>query len=167
MHEALKRIICRYIYVDESIEYLLENRVTSFQTFDVVIASNLSEQSLFKLSNFLWGSIIPLIYCRSLEFHPYNKQKDSRLEYLDTTKITSKMPWLLFLRKSFEQYKSEHDGRFPNTYKGKLELREMIRKDMTADEEIYEEAIKALILPFFWLFLNFQQFLRICSIPLQ
>ena len=83
-------------YVDESVEFLLENRPTFFQSFDVVIASNLSEQSLLKLSNCLWGSNIPLIYCRSLGFlgsirlqikehcvvesHPDNRQNDLRLE---------------------------------------------------------------------------------------
>ena len=53
--------------LDENVAYLLENRPIFFQTFDMVIVSDLSEQSLLKLSNCLWGSNILLIYCRSLE----------------------------------------------------------------------------------------------------
>lgn len=82
--------------VEESVDYLLENRPAFFDNFDVVVASNLNENSLLKLSNALWQSNIPLIYCRSLGFfgsirlqikehcviesHPDNAQYDLRLE---------------------------------------------------------------------------------------
>lgn len=82
--------------VEDSVDYLLSNRPAFFNDFDVVIASNLSEDSLLKLSNYLWEANIPLIYCRSLGFfgsirlqikehciiesHPDNPQYDLRLE---------------------------------------------------------------------------------------
>lgn len=83
--------------VEESADYLLSNRPAFFDDFDVVIASNLNEDSLLKLSNCLWESNVPLIYCRSLGFfgtirlqikehciieaHPDNRQYDLRLEH--------------------------------------------------------------------------------------
>lgn len=82
--------------VEESVDYILTNRPAFFDNFDVVIASNLNENSLLQLSNNLWDANVPLIYCRSLGFfgsirlqikehcviesHPDNPQYDLRLE---------------------------------------------------------------------------------------
>lgn len=83
-------------YIDESVETLLNNKPDFFETFDVVIASSLSEKTLLMLSKKLWDLNIPLFYCRSLGFlgsirlqikehciiesHPDNEQNDLRLE---------------------------------------------------------------------------------------
>lgn len=83
-------------FVDESVDWLLSNRPGFFDTFDVVIASNLNEKSLWGLSDRLWEANIPFIYCRSLGFfgsirlqlrehcviesHPDSHQYDLRLE---------------------------------------------------------------------------------------
>lgn len=83
-------------YVEESVDYILTNRPAFFDNFDMVIASNLNENSLVQLSNNLWEANVPLLYCRSLgmfatirlqlkehcivEAHPDNQQYDLRLE---------------------------------------------------------------------------------------
>ncbi|XP_017138809.1 nedd8-activating enzyme E1 regulatory subunit [Drosophila miranda] len=157
-------------YVDESVDYLLENRPNFFDSFDLVIASNLNEKTLLLLSKRLWDSNVPLLYCRSLgmmgtirlqirehcivEAHPDNPQFDLRLDHpfealrghLENTEVTSKVPWLLVLHKYLRLWQKEQtDGhKTPKTYKEKNQLREAIRKEMNADEENYEEAIKAV-----------------------
>ncbi|EDW18369.1 nedd8-activating enzyme E1 regulatory subunit isoform X1 [Drosophila mojavensis] len=157
-------------YVDESVDYILANRPNFFDSFDLVIASNLNEQSLLQLANRLWESNVPLVYCRSLgmlgsirlqikehcivETHPDNRQFDLRLEqpfqalrdHLESTEVTSKVPWLLVLYKYLKAWQKEHGaGRLaPGSYKEKTQLRDAIKADMQKDEENYEEAIKAV-----------------------
>ncbi|XP_017844332.1 nedd8-activating enzyme E1 regulatory subunit [Drosophila busckii] len=157
-------------YVDESVDYILSNRPNFFESFDLVIASNLNERSLLQLANRLWESNVPLVYCRSLgmlgsirlqlkehcivEAHPDNRQFDLRLEHpfdalrehLESTEVTSKVPWLLVLYKYLKLWQKEQgDGKqAPSTYKEKTTLRELIRAAMQTDEENYEEAIKAV-----------------------
>jgi amyloid beta precursor protein binding protein 1 len=41
-------------------------------------------------------------------------------------------------------WRAKNDNRLPNNYKEKTELRNLIRSSMTADEENYEEAIRAV-----------------------
>ncbi|XP_017466889.1 PREDICTED: nedd8-activating enzyme E1 regulatory subunit [Rhagoletis zephyria] len=154
-------------FVDESVDWILSNRPAFFDTFDVVVASNLNEKTLLGLSERLWEANIPFIYCRSLGFfgsirlqikehcviesHPDNRQYDLRLEqpfpalkkHFENTEVTSKVPWLLVLNKFLQLWK-ETNGHVPNNFKQKTKLREMIRAAMTADEENYEEAIKAV-----------------------
>ncbi|XP_068148334.1 nedd8-activating enzyme E1 regulatory subunit [Drosophila tropicalis] len=157
-------------YVDESVDYILANRSNFFDNFDLVIASNLNEQTLISLSNRLWESNVPLLYCRSLgmlgtirlqikehcivEAHPDNRQFDLRLEHpfetlrehLESTEVTSKVPWLLVLYKYLKVWQKQQDGdqKAPKNYKEKLTLKELIEKEMKADEENHEEAIKAV-----------------------
>lgn len=157
-------------YVDESVDYILANRPNFFDSFDLVIASNLNEQSLLLLSNRLWESNVPFVYCRSLgmigsirlqlkehcivEAHPDNRQFDLRLEqpfealreHLESTEVSNKVPWLLVLYKYLKVWQQEHgDGRqAPGSYKEKTTLKEAIRAGMESDEENHEEAIKAV-----------------------
>ncbi|KAH8390523.1 hypothetical protein KR215_003825, partial [Drosophila sulfurigaster] len=157
-------------YVDESVDYILANRPNFFDSFNLVIASNLNEQSLLLLANRLWESNVPFVYCRSLgmlgtirlqlkehcvvEAHPDNRQYDLRLEqpfealhdHLEATEVTNKVPWLLVLYKYLKVWqKQQGDGRqAPTNYKEKTKLREAIREEMKSDEENYEEAIKAV-----------------------
>ncbi|XP_055845452.1 nedd8-activating enzyme E1 regulatory subunit isoform X1 [Episyrphus balteatus] len=155
-------------YVDESIEFILNNRPEFFNTFDVVIASNLNEKTLLSLSNKLWDAKIPFVYCRSLGFfgsvrlqvkehcvieaHPDDRIYDLRLEnpfptlkaHLESTQITPKVPWLIVLNKFLSDWKNNNDGRIPKTYKEKNSLKELIQSGMSNDEENYEEAIKAV-----------------------
>lgn len=157
-------------YVDESVDYILANRPNFFDSFDLVVASNLNEQSLLLLANRLWESNVAFVYCRSLgmigtirlqlkehcivEAHPDNRQFDLRLEkpfealneHLSATEVTTKVPWLLVLNKCLKIWQKEHgDGQpAPGNYKEKTKLREIIRAEMKSDEENYEEAIKAV-----------------------
>lgn len=155
-------------YVDESIEFILSNRPEFFNTFNVVIASNLNEKTLLRLSNKLWDEKIPFVYCRSLGFfgsirlqmkehcvieaHPDDRIYDLRLEnpfptlkaHFESTIVTPKVPWLIVLNKFLTDWKNNNDGRVPKTYKEKTSLKELIQSGMTNDEENYEEAIKAV-----------------------
>ncbi|KAI9587627.1 nedd8-activating enzyme E1 regulatory subunit [Glossina fuscipes] len=154
--------------VEESVEYILENRPTFLENFDVVVASNLNEQSLLNLSDFLWRADIPFIYCRSLgmlgsiriqirehcviESHSDNRQNDLRLEHpfpslkehLEKTEVTTKVPWLFVLFKYLQKWKAENSNRAPCNYKEKSVLRDMVKAEMSSNEENFEEAIKAV-----------------------
>ncbi|XP_070500882.1 nedd8-activating enzyme E1 regulatory subunit [Chironomus tepperi] len=154
--------------IDENVDNIIANNSDFFKNFSVVVACSLTEKSLIKLSNLLWDFNIPLIACKSLGFfglarvqmkeycvietHPDNKHHDLRLEepfdamieYCEKIEFGPKVPWLVILFKHIQEYKKTHDGKLPETYKEKLELRDMIRNSMTADEENFEEAIKSV-----------------------
>lgn len=154
--------------IDENIDAIMTNNSDFFQNFSVVIACGLYEKSLIKLSNILWDFNIPLITCRSVGFigsariqvkehcvietHPDNDFFDLRLEepfealkeYCDKTVLTPKVPWLAIVFKHLEAFKAKHEGKVPQNHREKNELRELIRGSMTADEENFEEAIKAV-----------------------
>jgi NEDD8-activating enzyme E1 regulatory subunit len=63
---------------------------------------------------------------------------------LAETPLTSKVPWLVVLSHFLQKWSEQHEWRMPKTYKEKSELRESIRSAMTAEEENYEEAIRAV-----------------------
>jgi NEDD8-activating enzyme E1 regulatory subunit len=155
-------------FIDENVEIIIANNPEFFKNFSVVVSCGLGEKSLIKLSNLLWELNIPLMACRSVGFigaariqvkeycvietHPDNKHHDLRLEepfaslkeHIENIELGPKVPWLIVLYKHLEMYRTKHDGKLPNNYKEKSELREQIRLSMTADEENYEEAIKAV-----------------------
>lgn len=155
-------------HIDENIEHVLTVNPEFFKNFDVVVATCLPERTMTALSNLLWDLNIPLVICRSIGFlgsvrvqikehcvvetHPDSRQSDLRLEqpfttlrdHCDSITLSPKVPWLVVLYKYVQQYRDENDGSLPTTYREKSKLREMIRNGMTADEENYEEAIKAV-----------------------
>ncbi|KAG1666503.1 NEDD8-activating enzyme E1 regulatory subunit [Nymphon striatum] len=83
-------------FVDESPEHVFENNPTFFDKFSVVIATNLNESTLLKLSDLLWRQNIPLLICKTygmigymriqvrehtvIESHPDNTHEDLRLD---------------------------------------------------------------------------------------
>ncbi|KAG5680702.1 hypothetical protein PVAND_010193 [Polypedilum vanderplanki] len=153
--------------IDENVDNIIANNSDFFQNFSVVVACALNEKSLIKLSNLLWDLNIPLISCKTVGFigtariqlkeycvietHPDNKHHDLRLEepfdslkeHCEKIELGSKVPWLVILFKHLEAYKVKYN-KIPQTYKEKSELRTMIRDSMSADEENFEEAIKAV-----------------------
>lgn len=155
-------------FVDENIESLLEINPDFFTTFSVVVACDIKEKVLVRLSALLWDLNIPFVFCRSVGFfgtarlqlkehcivetHPDNKQADLRLaepfdtlrQHLDESELSLKVPWLVVLHKFLSKWKASHEYRVPNTYKDKCELRQLISQAMTKDEINYEEAIKAV-----------------------
>lgn len=155
-------------FLDDSIDSMIETRSQYFQSFDVVVASNLKESTLKNLSSLLWEYNIPLVYCRSLGFfgsirlqfkehcviepHPDNKNLDLRIqnpftalkEYLETTELHSKSPWVHVIHKYLGEWQKDHDGNLPKNFKEKREFKEKIRRGMKADEENHEEAIRAV-----------------------
>ncbi|XP_071476707.1 NEDD8-activating enzyme E1 regulatory subunit-like [Diadema antillarum] len=58
-------------FVEESVEQLLENNPRFFQTFSVVIATDLPERTLLDLAGVLWNEGIPLLVCRCYGFIGY------------------------------------------------------------------------------------------------
>lgn len=100
-------------FVDEDFEIVLSADANYFSKFSVVIASDLHETNLLKLSEVLWKSCTPLIVARSyglighvrialpchevLESHPDNFHDDLRLdcpfqeliEYMDEINLTT------------------------------------------------------------------------------
>uniref|UniRef100_A0A182MK24 NEDD8-activating enzyme E1 regulatory subunit n=1 Tax=Anopheles culicifacies TaxID=139723 RepID=A0A182MK24_9DIPT len=155
-------------YVDEHVEQLIDGQPDFFRSFDVVVATSISERTIVRLSNVLWEQNVPLIVARSVGFygvarlqlrehciietHPDNKQTDLRLEHpfeelkkhMDATEITNKVPWLVVLYKFLQEWVTIHEGRYPSTYREKSELRELIRSKMDGEQENFEEAIKAV-----------------------
>ncbi|XP_028665555.1 NEDD8-activating enzyme E1 regulatory subunit [Erpetoichthys calabaricus] len=83
-------------FVEESPEELLDNDPEFFQRFSMVIAVQLPESTLLKLSTILWNAGIPLLVCRTyglvgymrlltkehtvVESHPDNALEDLRLD---------------------------------------------------------------------------------------
>ncbi|XP_026478929.1 nedd8-activating enzyme E1 regulatory subunit-like [Ctenocephalides felis] len=155
-------------YVDESPEQLLEKNPDFFKNFKVVVATSLSEKTTIQLSNHLWELNVPLIVCRSIGFmgslriqikeltvvesHPDNKSSDLRLvepfpaleKHFQRTELSSKTPWIEILYHYLQIWRKSNEGRIPKTYKEKTELKDLIKAGMTADEENYEEAIRAV-----------------------
>uniref|UniRef100_A0A182PP46 Queuine tRNA-ribosyltransferase accessory subunit 2 n=1 Tax=Anopheles epiroticus TaxID=199890 RepID=A0A182PP46_9DIPT len=155
-------------YVDEHVEQLIDGQPDFFRSFDVVVATSISERTIVRLSNVLWEQNIPLIVARSVGFygvarlqlrehcvietHPDNKQTDLRLEHpfeelkkhMAEAQVTNKVPWLVVLYKVLQEWVDAHDGRYPASYREKLELRELIRSKMDGEQENFEEAIKAV-----------------------
>lgn len=155
-------------FIDENVDTIISNNPEFFQNFSVVVSCGLNEKTLIRLSNLLWDQNIPFMACKSIGFlgsarlqikeycvietHPDNKHQDLRLEeafetlveHVQNIQLGPKVPWLIVLYKHLQEYKNKHAGKIPHTYKEKSELREMIRNSMTADEENYEEAIKAV-----------------------
>lgn len=155
-------------YLDENVDQLMDSQADFFRNFDVVVATGVNERTVARLSNLLWDQHIPLMVCRSVGFygvarlqvkehcvvesHPDSQQSDLRLEHpfealkkhMAETEVTSKVPWLVVMYKSLQEWVKSHGGRYPANYREKSELRELIRSKMTADEENFEEAIKAV-----------------------
>ncbi|XP_071784936.1 NEDD8-activating enzyme E1 regulatory subunit-like [Asterias amurensis] len=83
-------------FVEESPEQLLENNPQFFESFNLVVATDLVERTLLDLAATLWSSGIPLLVCRSygfigymrlvvkehtvIESHPDNARDDLRLD---------------------------------------------------------------------------------------
>ncbi len=103
-------------FIDENLESVLSTDVNFFSQFTVVIASDLHESSLLKLSEILWKSSVPLVIANSyglvgymriglpcheiLETHPENFHDDLRLdcpfpellEYMDQVNLSTMNP---------------------------------------------------------------------------
>lgn len=83
-------------FIEDTVDNLLEKCATFFNTYQLVIATNLPERSLLRLASVLWDNDIPLLVCRSfglmgyirlvvkehtvIESHPDNVHDDLRLD---------------------------------------------------------------------------------------
>ncbi|KAL3860740.1 hypothetical protein ACJMK2_010815 [Sinanodonta woodiana] len=83
-------------FLEEDAEKLLDSNPDFFSQFSIVVATNLCERALSKLSNHLWSKNVPLLVCRCYGFigymrlfikehtvfesHPDNTHEDLRLD---------------------------------------------------------------------------------------
>ncbi|KAK3579197.1 hypothetical protein CHS0354_022737 [Potamilus streckersoni] len=83
-------------FLEEDAEKLLDSNPDFFSQFSIVVATNLCERAISKLSNHLWSKNVPLLVCRCygfigymrllikehtvVESHPDNTHEDLRLD---------------------------------------------------------------------------------------
>lgn len=156
-------------FIDEDFETILSNDSNFFSQFAAVIASDVREQSLLKLSEVLWKSHIPLIVASSygligyirialpihevLESHPDNFHDDLRLDHpfqelveymdkIDLTKMNSSQRGNVpYLVILFKCLEKWRliHDRFPRCYKEKKEFKVLVQHEMASDSPITEE----------------------------
>ncbi len=159
-------------FIDENFETVLSTDPNFFPQFTVVIASDLDESNMLKLSEVLWKSCTPLIIARSYglighirialpshevyESHPDNFHDDLRLdcpfqeliEYMDRIDLVDatkrgNIPYLVILFKTLQKWRAEHENKFPSGYKEKKQFKMLIQQEMGVNEEDnVDEAIK-------------------------
>lgn len=152
------------IFIDEDFEAVLSKDSNFFSQFAVVIASDIHESSLLKLSEVLWKSGTPLIVANSyglvgyirialpshevLESHPDNFHDDLRLDcpfpelidYMDKIDLTrmdsSQRANLPYLVILFKCLEKWKllNSSFPTSYKEKKEFRMLIHSETTTSE---------------------------------
>ncbi|KAK9709813.1 hypothetical protein K7432_008781 [Basidiobolus ranarum] len=145
-------------HVEEDIYSLIEHRPEFFKQFSVVIASEVPEKYVIKLSEFCWGEDIALVVVRSFGYMGYFRIAvpehtvieahsenivDLRIdcpfpalqEYFKSFELESmnnmdhgNVPYVVVLLQALEKWKSEHDGKIPSSYAEKNELKKLIRQ---------------------------------------
>ncbi|KAK7601866.1 hypothetical protein V9T40_009307 [Parthenolecanium corni] len=151
-------------FIDESLQRIIENNPSFFNSFNVVVGTALSELEIILLSSKLWELKVPLLICRSygfigmarlqikehtiVESHPDNQNTSYRLlnpfpelkTYLESFDLDSlELKDLAHVPFVVILYKYLQEyrklfGRIPKTYKEKETLRDLIRKGMKKDE---------------------------------
>lgn len=149
-------------FIDEDFETVFGSDSNLFAQFTLVIASNLHEPSLLKLSEVLWKSSTPLVVASSyglvgyiriavpthavFESHPDNFHDDLRLdcpfqeliEYMETIEFTEtqrgNVPYLVLLYKCLEKWQLVQN-KFPSSYREKKEFKLMIKHEMGINRE--------------------------------
>ncbi|KAJ2962023.1 hypothetical protein NQZ79_g2820 [Umbelopsis isabellina] len=159
-------------YEEKSAEYFIDQNHAFFDQFTMIIATSLNEAHALKLASICQARNTPLFLIKCVGFagmfriqagehtiietHPENAT-DLRLdvpfpeilEYVksfDFANMDSSehghIPFIVILQHFLQAWKSSHDGKLPETYAERNELKELIRKEMRSfDEENFEEAI--------------------------
>lgn len=152
-------------FIDEDFETVLNSDKNFFSQFTLVIASDLREPSMLKLSEILWKSYIPLIVASSyglvgyiriavpihevLESHPDNFHDDLRLdipfqelvEYMDKINLaemdSSQRGNVPYLVILFKCLEKWKSihDKFPSGYKEKKEFKQMIQQEVDSNRE--------------------------------
>ncbi|RIB14402.1 hypothetical protein C2G38_2195249 [Gigaspora rosea] len=146
----------RGFYLAEDPISLIENRLDYFLQFTIVIATDIPEKPLLKLSEALWNANIPLFIVRTIGFigyfrivqpehtvvetHP-DSIMDLRLDvpfpaleqYAKTFDFDSMdnmdhghIPYVVILLKYLDQWKKDHDGKLPCTSAEKKQFKQII-----------------------------------------
>jgi len=153
--------------VEKHAEALIEEDVSFFGQFSLVIATHLPEKPLLKLAAFLYERGIPLLICRSygfigylrlavpehtiVESKPDNVVEDLRLhepwaelaKFAESIKIEqldseqqAHVPFIVLLIQALQKWRSEHDGKVPETRQDKS----LFKEAFSGDAENYEQA---------------------------
>ncbi|ORX85288.1 NEDD8-activating enzyme E1 regulatory subunit-like protein [Basidiobolus meristosporus CBS 931.73] len=145
-------------HIDEDVYSLIEHRPEFFKQFSVVIASDVPEKYLVKLSEYCWREDIALVVVRNfgymgyfriavpehtvIEAHSENTidlrvdcpfaalQDYSKSFELDTMSNMDhgNVPYVVILLQALDKWKKEHDGKIPTKYAEKNELKQWIRQ---------------------------------------
>jgi amyloid beta precursor protein binding protein 1 len=155
-------------FIDEDFETVLGNDTNFFSKFTLVIASDLCETSLLKLSEVLWKSCTPLVVASSYgllgyiriavpiheiyESHPDNFHDDLRLdrpfqeliEYMDKINLadmdSSQRGNVPYLVILFKCLEKWKSihDKFPSNYKEKKEFKQMIQLEIDSNGSVSE-----------------------------
>ncbi|CAO3609377.1 unnamed protein product [Cunninghamella blakesleeana] len=160
-------------FIDRNPHDIIEQNPGFFDTFDLIIASNLLDDDVIQLADICRETQKKLItvqckgYCgifriqanehTVIETHPENivdirlsdpfpqlSQFATTFDDLDTLDQTdhAHIPYIIILLIFAEKWKSNHDGKLPQNYTERNQLKAEIRASMrTVDEENFEEAI--------------------------
>lgn len=164
--------------VEEDPVALINTKLEFFETFTVVVATDLPEAPLRKLAGFLYEKSIPLVVPRSygfigsiristpehtiVESKPDNPTDDLRLynpfpelqKYADSVELEgldsakhSHIPYVVILIKALQKWRSEHDGKAPESRADKDGFKKLIAsmsRDISTQEN-FGEANKAAL----------------------
>ncbi|CAO3615632.1 unnamed protein product [Cunninghamella echinulata] len=160
-------------FVDMAPHLIIEQNPEFFNAFDLIIATNLLEDDIFRLADICQESQKKLIsvhckgYCglfriqanehTMIETHPENvidirlsdpfpQLSDFTSSFADLSTLDqtdhAHVPYIIILLIFAEKWKANHDGKLPQNYSERNELKAQIRATMrTVDEENFEEAI--------------------------
>jgi len=162
---------------------LVNTKLEFFDTFTIVVACDLPEAALRKLASYLYERNIPLVIPRSygfigylriatpehtiIESKPDNPADDLRMynpytelqAYADSIDLDSSevahhhVPYVVVLIKALQKWRSEHDGKAPETRADKDNFKKLIMAmstDITKEEnfiEAHKAAVKAWVPP--------------------
>ncbi|CAG8506643.1 7372_t:CDS:10 [Diversispora eburnea] len=162
--QELNEDVKGYHFVEDPV-VLIENQPEYFLQFTIVIATELHEKFLLKLSEVLWNAKVPLIVVRSIGFigyfrimvpehtvvetHPENVvdlridtpfpaiEKYAKNLDFDSLDNTdhAHIPYVIILLKYLDQWKREHDGNLPKTYSEKKEYQSIIERGKRTIDE--------------------------------
>ncbi|ORX93799.1 NEDD8-activating enzyme E1 regulatory subunit [Basidiobolus meristosporus CBS 931.73] len=145
-------------HMQEDIYALIEERPEFFKQFSIVIASEVPESYLIKLSEYCWMENIALMAVRSFGYMGYlriavpeqtviethsENTIDLRIDcpfpelekYAKSFELENlsnmdhgNVPYVVILLQAMQKWKSQHNGQLPNVYAEKTEFRKQIQQ---------------------------------------
>ncbi|KAI8092661.1 ThiF family protein [Halteromyces radiatus] len=159
-------------FVQKSPHDLLQHDPSFFSSFSLIVATNMHQTDISRLATLCEESnkILITVSCKGLfglfriqapdhtiiETHPENvidlrltQPFPQLMEYVKTFDLDAldqtdhaHVPFIVILLIFVEKWKAEHDGKLPQSYAERNELKSLVQANMrTVDEENFEEAI--------------------------